>query len=78
MQKLDRGIEEVNGWIDGAEKKMNEMENQGPNDAALKVLIFIFMQIVFTLPSLTVSHFYDCFLLVHFIYNTVHLFKFLI
>ncbi|XP_041822403.1 dystrophin isoform X10 [Chelmon rostratus] len=38
MQKLDGEIEEVNGWIDGAEKKMNEMDSQGPNDAALKVL----------------------------------------
>lgn len=48
MQKLDGGIEEVNGWIDGAEIKMNEIESQGPNDAVLKVLIFIFMHIVFT------------------------------
>lgn len=56
MQKLDGGIEEVNGWIDGAEKKMNEMDRQGPNDAVLKVLIFIFMHIVFTLPKLTVYH----------------------
>ncbi|XP_044044300.1 dystrophin isoform X12 [Siniperca chuatsi] len=38
MQKLDGEIEEVNGWIDGAEKKMDEMESQGPNDAVLKVL----------------------------------------
>lgn len=38
MQKLDGQIEEVNGWIDGAEKKMNEMDSQGPDDAALKVL----------------------------------------
>lgn len=56
MQKLDGGIEEVNGWIDGAEKKMNEMDRQEPNDAVLKVLIFIFMHIVFTLPKLTVYH----------------------
>lgn len=52
MQKLAGGIEEVNGWIDGAEKRMNEMDRQGPNDAVLKVLIFIFMHIVFTLPNL--------------------------
>ncbi|XP_070787037.1 dystrophin-like [Enoplosus armatus] len=38
MQKLDGEIEEVNGWIDGAETKMGEMDSQGPNDAALKVL----------------------------------------
>ncbi|XP_051284328.1 dystrophin isoform X23 [Dicentrarchus labrax] len=38
MQKLDGQIEEVNGWIDGAEKKMNEMDSQGPNDSVLKVL----------------------------------------
>uniref|UniRef100_A0AAV2LGC3 Dystrophin n=1 Tax=Knipowitschia caucasica TaxID=637954 RepID=A0AAV2LGC3_KNICA len=38
MQKLDRQIEEVNLWIDGAEKKMDEIESQGPNDAMLKVL----------------------------------------
>ncbi|XP_053170341.1 dystrophin isoform X2 [Scomber japonicus] len=38
MQKLDGEIEDVNGWIDGAEKKMYEMDGQGPNDATLKVL----------------------------------------
>ncbi|XP_061641469.1 dystrophin isoform X19 [Phyllopteryx taeniolatus] len=38
MKKLDGEIEEVNGWIDGANKKMDEMDNQGPNDAAQKVL----------------------------------------
>uniref|UniRef100_A0A673BG93 Dystrophin n=1 Tax=Sphaeramia orbicularis TaxID=375764 RepID=A0A673BG93_9TELE len=38
MQKLDGQIEEVNGWIDGAEKKMDEIDSQGPNDAVLKVL----------------------------------------
>uniref|UniRef100_A0AAQ5X2X4 Dystrophin n=1 Tax=Amphiprion ocellaris TaxID=80972 RepID=A0AAQ5X2X4_AMPOC len=38
MQKLDGEIEEVNGWIDGAEKKMDEIDSQGPNDAVLKVL----------------------------------------
>lgn len=60
MQKLDGGIEEVNGWIDGAEKKISEMDSQGPNDAALKVLIFIFLHIVCALPSLPVYHyFYD-------------------
>lgn len=49
MQKLDGEIEEVNGWIDGAEKKMNEMDSQGPNDAALKVVMFICMCVVFNL-----------------------------
>ncbi|XP_058478668.1 dystrophin isoform X3 [Solea solea] len=38
MQKLDGEIEEVNRWIDGAEKKMDDMDGQGPNDAVLKVL----------------------------------------
>ncbi|KAM3857230.1 dystrophin [Diretmus argenteus] len=38
MQKLDGEIEEVNGWIDGGEKVLDEMESQGPNDAALKTL----------------------------------------
>ncbi|XP_070711943.1 dystrophin [Pempheris klunzingeri] len=38
MQKLDGEIKEVNEWIDGAEKKMDEMDSQGPNDAVLKVL----------------------------------------
>ncbi|KAM6893218.1 dystrophin isoform 3-T3 [Lycodopsis pacificus] len=37
MQKLDGGIKEVNGWIDGAEKKMDKIDSQGPNDAVLKV-----------------------------------------
>lgn len=40
MQKLDGEIEEVNGWIDGAETKMDEMDSQGPNDAVLKVDAF--------------------------------------
>ncbi|XP_041834285.1 dystrophin isoform X2 [Melanotaenia boesemani] len=38
MQKLDGEMKEVNGWIDGAEKKMDEIDSQGPNDAVLKVL----------------------------------------
>uniref|UniRef100_A0A3B4V2S3 Dystrophin n=1 Tax=Seriola dumerili TaxID=41447 RepID=A0A3B4V2S3_SERDU len=38
MQKLDGEIEEVNRWIDGAEKKMDDMGGQGANDAVLKVL----------------------------------------
>ncbi|XP_035983739.1 dystrophin isoform X3 [Fundulus heteroclitus] len=38
MQKLDGQIKEVHEWIDGAERKMDEIENQGPNDAVLKVL----------------------------------------
>lgn len=70
MQKLDGGIEEVNGWIDGAEKKMNEMDRQGPNDAVLKVQIFIFMHLYLCLYFAKVnciSHFYDLFsVLVHF------------
>lgn len=37
MQKLDKEIEEVNGWLDGAEKKMDGMDSQGSNDAELKV-----------------------------------------
>ena len=41
MQKLDGEIKEVNGWIDGAERKMDEMDSQGPNDAALKVVISV-------------------------------------
>lgn len=43
MQKLDGEIKEVNEWIDGAEKKMDEMNSQGPNDAVLKVVMFIFI-----------------------------------
>ncbi|KAA8579708.1 hypothetical protein FQN60_006801 [Etheostoma spectabile] len=39
MQKLDGEIKEVNEWIDGAEKKMDEMDSQGPNDAVLKVVL---------------------------------------
>ncbi|KAM4537905.1 dystrophin [Fundulus diaphanus] len=38
MQKLDGQIKEVHEWIDGAERKMDEIDNQGPNDAVLKVL----------------------------------------
>ncbi|XP_028324112.1 dystrophin isoform X3 [Gouania willdenowi] len=38
MQKLDREIEDVNQWIDGVEIKMDEIDNQGPNDAVLRVL----------------------------------------
>lgn len=38
MQKLDGEIKEVSEWIDGAEKKMEEMESQGPNNAVLKVV----------------------------------------
>ncbi|XP_068446612.1 dystrophin isoform X5 [Clinocottus analis] len=38
MQKLDGEIKEVNEWIDGADKKMDEIDSQGPNDAVLKVL----------------------------------------
>lgn len=35
MQKLDGEIEEVNRWMDGAEKKMNEMD-----DTVLKVHLY--------------------------------------
>ncbi|XP_047195116.1 dystrophin isoform X6 [Hippoglossus stenolepis] len=38
MQKLDGTIEEVNRWIDGAERKMDDLDGQGTNDAVLKVL----------------------------------------
>ncbi|XP_054599029.1 dystrophin isoform X5 [Nothobranchius furzeri] len=38
MQKLDEQIKEVNGWIDGAEVKMDEIDTQGPDDSVLKVL----------------------------------------
>ena len=41
MQKLDGEIEEVNGWIHGAEKKMDDIDNQGPNDTVLKVFFFL-------------------------------------
>ena len=38
MQRLDGEMTEVNEWIDGAEKKMEEMDREGPNDTVLKVL----------------------------------------
>ncbi|KAM9766235.1 dystrophin-like isoform 2-T2 [Menidia menidia] len=38
MQKLDGEIEEVNGWIQGAEKKMDEIDRHGPNDGVMQVL----------------------------------------
>lgn len=41
MQKLDKEIEEVNAWINGAEKKMDSMDSRGPNDAELKVVLII-------------------------------------
>uniref|UniRef100_A0AAZ1Y4Q8 Dystrophin n=1 Tax=Oreochromis aureus TaxID=47969 RepID=A0AAZ1Y4Q8_OREAU len=37
MHKLDGQIQEVNGWINGAERQMNEIDSQGPSDV-LKVL----------------------------------------
>ena len=37
MQKLDGAMEEVKGWTEGAEVKMDVMDRQGPSDAALKV-----------------------------------------
>lgn len=48
MQKLDKEIEEVNGWIDGAERKMGDIDSQGPNDAVLKVVIFIYFSVFST------------------------------
>lgn len=41
MQKLDGEIKEVNEWIDGANKKMDEIDSQGPNDGVLKVVLFV-------------------------------------
>ncbi|KAJ3584665.1 hypothetical protein NHX12_015160, partial [Muraenolepis orangiensis] len=38
MRKLDEAMEEVNGWIDGADRKLDEMDRQGPSDALLKTL----------------------------------------
>ncbi|XP_004086056.1 dystrophin isoform X2 [Oryzias latipes] len=38
MQKLDGEIQEVNEWMDGAERKLEDIESQGPNDGVLKVL----------------------------------------
>lgn len=49
MQKLDGEIKEVNGWIDGAEKKMDEIESQGPNDAVLKVVMSVCAYVVLIL-----------------------------
>lgn len=75
MQKLDGGIEEVNGWIDGAEIKMNEMDSQGPNDAALKVLILIFFyaSCLYFAQLNFISHFYDLIsVIVYFRFSTVY------
>uniref|UniRef100_A0A3Q1I573 Dystrophin n=1 Tax=Anabas testudineus TaxID=64144 RepID=A0A3Q1I573_ANATE len=38
LVRENKEMEEVNGWIDGAEKKLNDMDSQGPNDTVLKVL----------------------------------------
>ncbi|KAM6945421.1 LOW QUALITY PROTEIN: dystrophin-like [Aplochiton taeniatus] len=38
MQKLDGDIAEINGWMDGADRQMDEIESQGPNDEVLKTL----------------------------------------
>lgn len=48
MQKLDGEIEGVNGWIDGADKKMDEIDSRGPNDAVLKVVkrLIVFTHVV--------------------------------
>lgn len=43
MHKLDGQIQEVNGWINGAERKMNEIDSQGPSDV-LKVILFIYFE----------------------------------
>lgn len=51
MQKLDKEIEEVNGWIDGAERKMDDIESQGPNDAVLKVVILKYCLYICRLES---------------------------
>ena len=59
MQKLDGQIEEVNRWIDGAEKKMDEMDSQGPNDATLKVVMFIFMYAEFNLSLICFLQFFS-------------------
>lgn len=56
MQKLDGEIEEVNGWIDGAEKKMYEMDSQGPNDGVLKVVMDMYF--VFNLQGVQKSAVY--------------------
>lgn len=45
MQKLDGELEEVNGWIDGAGKKMDEMDGRGRDDAELKVVMFVSMRV---------------------------------
>lgn len=57
MQKLDKEMEEVNGWIDGAEKKLNDMDSQGPNDTVLKVLIFVYLSVFFSVCTLEVRNF---------------------
>lgn len=46
MQKLDGEIKEVNGWIDGAENKMDEIDSQGPNDGVLKVYFLSFSSLL--------------------------------
>ena len=52
MQKLDGEMTEVNEWIDGAERKMEEMDREGPNDAVLKVLyIFNFSLLLSIFPD---------------------------
>lgn len=53
MHKLDGQIQEVNGWINGAERKMNEIDSQGPSDV-LKVLLFIYFE-AFSLCQMFVS-----------------------
>lgn len=52
MHKLDGQIQEVNGWINGAERKMNEIDSQGPSDV-LKVILFIYFEAFF--PKTNVS-----------------------
>lgn len=47
MQKLDGELEEVDGWIDGAGKKMDGMDGRGHDDAELKVVMFVSMHVKF-------------------------------
>lgn len=46
MHKLDGQIQEVNGWINGAERQMNEIDSQGPSDV-LKVILYIYFEAFF-------------------------------
>lgn len=52
MHKLDGQIQEVNGWINGAERKMNEIDSQGPSDV-LKVILFIYFEDFFPMTNVS-------------------------